>query len=113
MNTCYNHNSDFNSNKRIIEAYFGEAVKPVGKGKRILDTLLSFVSLMIRALTSSLARRLLKAFSVAVCLIGFVGVIGAMESGAIGLGTGLLIGLGLMGIEYLSLRPAKKAVKGK
>lgn len=105
MNAYYNKNEAFDSNKRIIEAYFGESLKTAGTGQKVLDALFSWLSVFLRVLTCATARRIAKATAVAVTLVGFVGVIGAMERGVLGLGLGLAIGTILLGIEYLCLRP--------
>ncbi|MBR3893631.1 MAG: hypothetical protein IKJ35_00635 [Clostridia bacterium] len=104
MNTYFDQNEGFNSNKRIFEAYYQEARKPAGKLQRALDALLSSLSSLAKTETRAKVIRLAKACGVAVSLIGFVGVIGAMERGTLGLGSGLLIGALLIGAEYLCLR---------
>ena len=107
MNACFDKNEEFYSNKRIMEAYFGEAVKTASVGQRLLDSILSKLFFLIRLLSCSTARRIAKATAVAVTLVAFIGVIGAMEAGSISLGLGLLIGAALLGIEYLCLRPQR------
>ena len=107
MNAYYNKNEDFSSNKRIIEAYFGESVKRVGATERCLERLLCMLAALLRALTSTTARRITKATAVAITLVAFIGVIGAMETGAMSLGLGILVGAILLGIEYLCLRPQR------
>lgn len=105
MNAYYNKNEQVYSNKGIMEAYFGESVKTVSGWERALEGILSVLALIASVLCSDLCRRIVKAFSVAVCLVGFVGVIGAMERGTLGLGIGILIGMSFLGIEALCLRP--------
>ena len=105
MNAYFNKNESFDSNKRIIEAYFGESATRANSLQKLLDSLLYAISLILQVLTCSTARRIAKACAVAVTLVGFIGVIGAMESGALGLGTGLAIGAVLIVIEILCLRP--------
>ena len=101
MNTCYHQPKDFISNKGIIDAYFGESAARVSVGEKMLSMLL----VLVRFLTCSTVRRIAKATAVAVTLVAFIGVIGAMESGFLSLGAGLFIGTFLLGIEYLCLRP--------
>ena len=101
MNAYYHHNEDFVSNKGIINAYFGASATRVSVGEKLLSMLLA----LVRFLTCATVRRITKATAVAVTLVAFIGVIGAMESGALGLGAGLFIGAILLGIEYLCLRP--------
>lgn len=105
MNAYYDKNEQVYSNKGIMEAYFGESVKTVGGLERALGAILSALSLILSILTCDVVRRVAKALSVAVCLVGFVGVIGAMERGTLGLGLGILIGMLLLGLEVLCLRP--------
>lgn len=109
MNRYFDQNEIINSNKRIIEAYFSESVKPVSAWKKTWDSLLGMVLALLGALSCTTVRRVAKAGAVAVTLLCFVGLIGAMEKGAIGLGTGVLLSLPLLGIEYLCLRPRTKA----
>ena len=45
-----------------------------------------------------------KVVTVALCLVGLIGIIGGMESGALSLPLGLLFGLLLVGAEFLCLR---------
>jgi len=104
MNTYFDKNERFDSNKRIFEAYYQETRKPAGKLQRALDALLSSLSSLAKAENRAKVIRLARVCGVAVSLIGFIGVIGAMERGTLGLGSGLLIGALLIGAEYLCLR---------
>ncbi len=104
MNISYQKNSNIHSNNDIFEAYFEGSVVRVGAWHRILDRILAFLSHILLALTSARAKSILRAGGVALSLIGMVGVIGAMESGAISLFGGVLAGLLLIGVEYLCLR---------
>ena len=110
MNTYFENNRDFNSNSRIFEAYFTEAVKPAGAFQKSLDSLLCFLSALLRILTGATVRRIAKVSVVALSLVGFIGVIGAIERGSLGIGIGLLLGAMLLGIEYLCLhgKPSEK-----
>lgn len=107
MNTYFERNEQFDSNNRIIEAYFGEAVKVVNPIARAIDSVLSLLFCLWQTLTSATARRVAKASSVVLSLIGLACIIGAIESGALALGMGLILGLGLVAIEYLCLRPRR------
>ena len=104
MNTYFNNDRDFNSNKRIFEAYFTETVKPAGALEKGLDSLLCLLSALLRILTSATVRRIARVSAVALSLVGFIGVIGAIEHGTLGIGVGLLLSAILLGIEYLCLR---------
>lgn len=111
MNTYMNKSADFNSNSRIFEAYYQEIAKPAGKLQRAVDALLSKLSSFAKAENRAVAIRLAKVAGVAMSMVGLVGVIGAMECGALGLGNGLLIGSLLVGVEYLCLR-GRRHTKG-
>lgn len=104
MNTYFEKNRNLDSNSRIFEAYFTDTAKPVGAFRKWLDSVLCVLSSILRALIGATARRIAKVTTVAICLIGFIGVIGAIEHGTLGVGTGLLIGAILLGVEYLCLR---------
>ena len=104
MNAYFDNNRDFNSNSRIIEAYFTETVRRPSAAWKASKALLSMLEALLATLTCAKAKCIFKALSVAVCLIGFVGIIGAMEQGTLGLGAGLLMGMLFVGIEYLCLR---------
>lgn len=107
MNTTFEKNSNFNSNNRIFEGYFEEPAKAVGTLRRGVDSFLYIIISVITAMTSAKAIALYKVFGVACSLVGFIGVIGAVERGSLGFGAGLLIGAVLIGVEYLCLRPRR------
>ena len=105
MNTYFDHDSEFNSNKRIIDAYLAEQSVQPGAWRARLEQVLFVLLSILRVLTCAKARRICKALSLAVCLVAFVGVIGAMEHGILSLGAGFLIGLLIIAVEALCLRP--------
>lgn len=107
MNTYFERNGKFDSNNRMIDAYFGEAVKVANPVAKAIDSILSLLFRLWQILCSATARRVIKASTVALSLVGLVGIIGAIESGSLALGMGLILGLGLIGIEYLCLRPRR------
>ena len=107
MNASFEKNGSFNSNNRIFDAYFVESAKPTGAWERIANAMSACVSSAYSIWKYSALSRILRAVGVSASLVGFVGIIGAMERGAIGLGAGLLMGLALVGIEYLCLRKNK------
>ena len=104
MNAYYNKESRIDSNNDIFEAYFQTGVRRASGGQKILERLLAFVLAMVAVITGAKARRLLAVTAVALALVGMVGLIGAMESGALGIGTGFLIGAILLVIEVFALR---------
>jgi len=105
MNTYFEQNGDFNSNKRIIDEYLADQSISVGTWKRRMEQILFVLLSVLRALTSVKARRIFKAVSLSICLIAFVGIIGAMERGVLSITAGLLIGLAIIGFEFLCLHP--------
>ncbi len=111
MNAYYEKNGSYNSNSRIFEGYFTEVEVRTGRLQQVLKKASSCVASLLRTLSDSRVCRIAKAVTVAVSLVGFVGVIGAMERGSLGLGAGLLIGAGLVGLEYLCLRGRRQAIE--
>lgn len=105
MNACFDQNERIDTNKRIIEAYFSDVTTAPGVFARTVDSVLAFLFAMWKVLTGDVARRIAKAACVALSLVGMVGIVGAMERGTLALWAGLLIGLALVGVEYLCLRP--------
>jgi len=57
----------------------------------------------LSALACSRILRVAKAVTFSVVLFSFLGVVGAMEHGRLGIGSGLLISAVLLGLEYLCL----------
>ena len=108
MNRYIDSSARYSSDNGIFEAYFTESVSTASPLKRWLDSCLALLLQLIKAVTGATACRLYRVFGVAASLIGFVGVIGAMQSGTVGLGMGLLIGAVLIGIEYLCLRSKRR-----
>ena len=107
MNAYYQKNSIVDSNNDIFEAYFLDGTARVGAWKKAADQVLSVLAAILTFLVSIPVRRALRVGGTAFSLVGMIGVIGAMESGALGLGAGLLIGLALISIEVLCLRNTK------
>lgn len=105
MNTYFENERSFSSNRGIIEAYLGQDVKPVGSFQKLFETILSWLAACVAFLSCVAVRRVIKTFGVAVSLVGFIGIVGAIEHGTIGIGTGLIIGSILLVIELLCLRP--------
>lgn len=99
MNRTYDEKVPFFSDNGI---YTGSAsIKRAGK-KRVQRT--SLLLPLIGFLTGAKARAAWKVGTVAICLVGMVGIIGAMETGVLPLPLGLLFGLLLVGAEFLCLR---------
>ena len=104
MKSCYEKNGRFDSNNRIFDAYFQEEVLPANGLQRVLDTLSAFLFAVIAFLSCAAFRRVVRVSGVALSLVGFIGVIGAMQNGSVSLMAGLFIGALLLGVEYLCLR---------
>ena len=104
MNAYYNNNEYINSNNDIFEAYFYGSAKTVPAWKKLADNLLAYLSILLSVMTCATAKRIYKAASVALCLVGMIGMIGAMESGAMPLWAGILISLPLIAAEFFVLR---------
>ena len=105
MNKYFDKNDMFNSNNRTYEGYFTDTTNTKNSWKKVSD----FLFMILRFLSGQAVVRTVKAVAVALSLIGFLGIIGAMENGTLGLGTGLLIGALLLAIEYLCLRGRHRA----
>ncbi len=108
MNTYYQQNRRISSNNDIFEVYFYGKAKPMPKWKKQLDSILSMLAAMVAFLTSARVRTALRVFGVGVSLVGFVGIIGAMEAGSLAILPGILLGLLLIGVEFLCLRRVGK-----
>ncbi|MBQ8309994.1 MAG: hypothetical protein IJX80_03160 [Clostridia bacterium] len=104
MNAYYNKNRYYNSNNDIFESYFYGRTKTAPSWKRLADRLLSYLCIILSVLTGAMAKRLYKAASVALCLVGIAGLIGAMESGTLPLWSGILISIPLLAVEFFTLR---------
>ena len=104
MNKYFDNGDEYISNKRIFEAYFTEAERVEGPLKKWVDSFLFILSCVITALTSARAKAIYRVLTVALCLVGFIGTIGAVERGTLSMGAALLIGLALVGIEILCLK---------
>ena len=66
--------------------------------------MLAALSLILAFLTCERTRAIARALGFGLSLVGFIGIIGAMETGAIRLGFGLVLGAALLGVEVLCLR---------
>lgn len=103
MNISYQNNNGIYSNNDIFEAYFNTGVRP-SKMRKAIDAMLAALSVMVAFLTDARTLAVARVTGFGLCLVGFVGIIGAMETGAISLGFGLILGGALLGIEALCLR---------
>jgi hypothetical protein len=104
MNKYFDQNDIFNSNRRTYKGYFTETKKEKSAFQKWLEKVIALLSVLMRTISESSALRTVKVIGVAVSLIGFIGIIGAMEQGTLGMGSGLLIGSLLLLVEYLCLK---------
>ena len=107
MNAYFDKNNEVISNKRIMEAYFADSVKVHTRTKTVWSNLSALLISLWAILSSARVCRIARASAVALSLIALIGVVGAMETGALTLWAGLLIGLALVCVEYLCLRPRR------
>ena len=103
MNISYQNERRVYSNNDIFADYFNVGARP-SKMRKAADALLAALSLILTFLTAARTRVVARALGFGLGLVGFVGVIGAMEAGAISLGFGLVLGGAILGIELLCLR---------
>ena len=103
MNISYQNNEHIYSNNDIFSDYFNVGTRH-SKMRKAVDAVLAALSVILAFLTCARTRVIARVLGFGLCLVGFVGVIGAMESGALGLGLGLVLGAALLGIEVLCLR---------
>ena len=103
MNISYQNNERIYSNNDIFADYFNVGAKP-SKMRKAADAWLAALSLILTFLTAARTRVAVRAIGFGLCLVGFVGIIGAMEAGSISLGFGLVLGGAILGIELLCLR---------
>ena len=103
MNISYQNEGRIYSNNDIFAEYFNVCTKP-SKMRKAADAMLAALSVILTFLTASRTRTILRATGFGLALVAFVGIIGAMETGALSLGFGLVLGAALLGIEVLCLR---------
>ena len=103
MNISYQNNGRIYSNNDIFADYLNVGARP-SKMRKAADAMLAALSLILAFLTSARTRVVARTIGFSLTLVGFVGIIGAMEAGSISLGMGLVLGAALLGIEVLCLR---------
>ncbi len=108
MNASYEKNVNFNSNNDIFNQYFQNAKQNKNRWKKYADRLFAILATLVLFVTRVQERGLFRIGGIAFCLIGIIGLVGAMESGSTPLWFGILIGILLLAVEYFCLRPRKK-----
>lgn len=109
MNAYFEKNEKKISNNRIYNSYFQTEAKAHLGVRTLLNAALALLLSLLTRLSSTRARVFIRVTSVALSLVGFIGVIGAVEHGSLTMLGGLLIGAILIGVEYLALRGSKKS----
>ena len=101
MNAYFDKNQASNSNSRIFNAYYGSQSKRESRlGARVAK-----LRAILGALVSARTLRVARAVTFSTVLVAFVGIVGAMEHGTLGLGAGLVISAFLLAVELLCLYP--------
>ncbi len=103
MNVSYQNNGRIYSNNDIFADYFNVGTRH-SKMRKAADAMLAALSLILTFLTAARTRVIARTVGFGLTLVGFVGIIGAMEAGTISLGLGLIFSAALLGIEVLCLR---------
>ena len=103
MNISYQNSRRIYSNNDIFADYFNVGARH-SKMRKAADAMLAALSLILAFLTAARTRVAVRAIGFGLCLVGFIGIIGAMETGAISLGFGLILGGAILSIELLCLR---------
>ena len=112
MNAYYERNARVNSNNRNIRDRFNNTISHTQPMREAVDMPLLWLLRMLASLCNPTVCRVVKLVVFASVFVGFIGIIGAMQSGSLGLGTGFLIGCLLLAVEYLCLR-SKKATSNR
>ena len=112
FNTIY---SKIGKDGKIMNAYYERtsrtAINNHSHGTQIGDGLISFICMIVAFFTSAAAIRVEKTLLCTASFIAFFGVIGSMESGAIGLFGGLMLCALFSFVEYLVLKSMIKSKK--
>ncbi len=107
MNRSYTENEHFNSNCGIYESFYTEIAEPALAGQNRVDALLCKLLALWQILTGTTARRIARVTVFALCMIGTIGVVGAMELGRISLTAGLLLTVALLSVQCLCFKRKK------
>ena len=111
MNRSYEKNSLFNSDFGIYETFYTEETVAAGGWKSYKDALLCRLLVLAQILCGATARRIARVGIFTLCMVGTIGVAGAIEVGNLSLFPGLAICAGLLTIEWLCLRGRKSKQK--
>jgi len=85
--------------------YTARVSRPVAsRTDRFLDMVYALLCTLSRVMRDSTARKIARYAVVVACAIGFIGLVGGMESGLISMGGGIFAGLALVFVEILCLK---------
>ncbi|MBQ8416960.1 MAG: hypothetical protein IJX13_08730 [Clostridia bacterium] len=104
MNRYLQNESAYNSNNDIFDLYFLGKKRSAAKWKKAADGLLALLAALISFFAEARVIRLVRTGAVALCLVGLIGIIGAMECGGLSLAAGLVISSLLLVVEIVCLR---------
>jgi len=107
MNAYYENNGRINSNSGNIRSNFTRTANGAQGARAAMEQPLFWLLRLLAFLANPTVRRVARVTLFACVFAGFIGVIGAMQNGNLGLGTGVLIGSLLLAVEYLCLRQKK------
>ena len=82
-----------------------------GAGNRITEALLCFFDLVIAFFSESTVRATLRVIGAVLCFIGFLFVVGAVETGAMTFAAGILTSALLVGVAFLCVYRRRARVK--
>ena len=104
MNRYFDKADNFSSNSRIFEAYYNNAANGAGSSFQRRESLFSALGAKLNAKKIARALRVAKSVVFTLGLLSMLGIAGAVESGSLGIGAGLLLSAAVFGIEYFVLR---------
>ena len=107
MNAYYHKNMNYNSNSRIYKDCFVPTRRKANPLQKLLGVLFSILFVAVQTETRARTLRVAKAVMIPVIFVSLFVVVGAVESGAIGLGMGFVTVCALLAAEYVCLRPKK------
>ena len=85
--------------------YAARVSRPVAsRTDRLLDLVYALLCALARVMRDSTARKIARYAIVVACAIGFIGLVGGIESGLVSIGGGIFAGLALVFVEILCLK---------
>ena len=103
MNRSYN----INESKKSNCTYIGSIDRFETENDNIADSFIALLCTLFSFIRSEGFRTALRVVATVICFIGFVGIIGSVESGAMTLGRGILFSVFMIFVEILCFIPAK------